>query len=225
VVLVSFLRAVGLPTERMSDDLDAQIGAHRSAGAQRRILVVLDNAASAEQTRPLLPGGPGCFVVVTSRAALTGLVVGEAAHRMFVDLFTSAEGEDMVRAMVGADRAAAEPDASAALIRLCAQLPLALRVATARLAANADEWITEVVDDMSLVQSRLDLLSNTGDDRTAVRPVFDWSYARLPAEQARLFRRLGAHSGLEFGIGAVAALSDTDLTTTRRLLTASPPRI
>jgi tetratricopeptide (TPR) repeat protein len=215
--LVSFLHALGVTEERMPAELDVLVGLYRSMIAGRRMLVLLDNAASADQVRPLLPGVPGCVTVVTSRAMLTGLVIGEAARRIALDLFTQREATRLVSQVVGAERVAAEPDAAADLVRLCARLPLAVRVAASRIATGRHTTLTDVVADIACPRVRLDRLSSA-DDSTAVRVVLDWSYARLPAEHAVVFRRLGLHPVPEFGIPAAAVLTGLDLNQVRRNL-------
>ena len=219
-VLVSFLHALGVPDDRVPEGLDAQVGMYRSLLEGRRVLILLDNAADADQVRPLLPSSAECLVLVTSRSRLGGLVVGETAHRITLDRFDRGEAEGLVRGVVGADRAAAEPGAIRQLVELCAYLPLALRVAAARIAANRHTGIADVVEDLTHDQDRLDALSNTGDERTAVRTVFEWSYARLPGEQARMFRCLGLHPGPEISVSAAAALTATDASTAYRHLEA-----
>ncbi|HET9137907.1 ATP-binding protein [Actinophytocola sp.] len=219
LVLASFLHALGVPDSRTSADLDTQVGTYRSVLAGRRVLIVLDNAAMPAQVRPLLPAAAGSMVVVTSRVDLTGLVVAEAAHRMVVDLFTQAEAETLIRKVVGAELAAAQPDAVADLIAACAGLPLALRVACTRISSRSS-GIAELVAGLSDAQGRLAALSSTGDDRSAVRTVFDWSYSRLPAEFARTFRRLGLHVGPGLSVHAGAALAGVDPATAGRHLEA-----
>jgi tetratricopeptide (TPR) repeat protein len=219
-VLDSFLRALGCPPRQIPIALAAQSALYRSLLTGRRVLIVLDNANSAEQVRPLLPGSPGCLVLITSRASLTGLVVNEAATRLTLDLLTSSEAMDLVRESLGADRVAAESQAVTTLIRICARLPLALRIATARVASRPHLAIADVVAEMEVDRARLDALSPCGDDPTSVRAVFDWSYHRLDAGQAQLFRRLGLHPGPEISLHAAAATADLDLADTRRLLDA-----
>lgn len=220
VVLASFLQALGVPRESVPDDPGAQTGLYRSLLAGRRVLVVLDNAADVEQVRPLLPASAGCLALVTSRTALIGVVVAEGAHRIVLDLFTASEAAELVREAVGPDRAAAEQAAVAELVRLCARLPLALRVATGHVADHRHVSVAEMVEDISGDDDPLSALSRTGDERTAVRTVFDWSFDRLSAELARLFGLLGLHPGLEFGPPAIAALTGTDTTTAQRHLEA-----
>ncbi|MET8089939.1 tetratricopeptide repeat protein [Micromonospora sp. NPDC005220] len=218
LALSAFVQALGLPEHREPRGLDALVRAYRSLLAGRRVLVVLDNAADVDQVRPLLPTSTGCLAVVTSRGVLTSLSVVEGAHRIGIGLFTQHEAEELVRVSVGTDRAAAEPSAVAELVRLCARLPLALRVATARIATRRRVPISDHVADLGQAGQLLEMLGCTGDERIAVRTLFDWSYKQLDAAQARLFRRLGLHPALEFSEYAAAALTGVDKTTAYRRL-------
>ncbi|MFJ8914620.1 ATP-binding protein [Amycolatopsis sp. NPDC102389] len=218
--LNGFLRALGVAARAIPADVDAQAALLRSLLADKRILLVLDNAHSAEQIRPLLPGTAGCMVVVTSRDSLNGLAVTEAAHRLTLGPLDRSEALDLVTGILGTERAAAEPDAVAELVRLCARLPLALRVAASRAAAHPHVTVAEVVTELADDRTRLDVLSEFGDERAAVRVVFDWSYRRLPPGQARLFRRLGLHPGPDFSLPVAAALADLPPADTRPLLAA-----
>jgi tetratricopeptide (TPR) repeat protein len=220
LVLAPFLRALGVAEERVPAELDAQVGMYRSLLAERHVLVVLDNASSPEQVRPLLPGAPGSLVLVTSRANLTGLIITEAASPLTVDLFTPAEADDLVRGIIGHERADAEPNAVADLITACARLPLALRIAASRIAARRHSTVADIVEEITEDHDQLDTLSGSGDNHSAVRPVFDWSYTRLRTEQAGTFRRLGIHPSSEFDVHAAAAVAEVDLSTARRHLEA-----
>jgi tetratricopeptide (TPR) repeat protein len=215
-VLDGFLRALGTPPDAMPAGVDAQAALFRSLLAGRRMLLVLDNAHSADQVRPLLPGTPGCVVVVTSRDSLTGLVVTEGAHRLTLDLLTETEALNMVRNILGPAPVSGEPAAVAELIRLCARLPLALRIAASRVAAGAQVTVAEVVAELADAPTRLEVLSRGADERSAVRAVFDWSYRRLTEGQARLFRRLGLHPGPDLSVDATAAITGLDQSQTRR---------
>jgi tetratricopeptide (TPR) repeat protein len=217
-VLDGFLRALGTPAERMPVGVDAQAALYRSLLGGRRMLIVLDNANSADQVRPLLPGASGCMVLVTSRDSLTGLVVTEAAHRLTLDLLAPAEALALVTGIITTERATAEPAAVADLIRLCARLPLALRIAAGRVAAHPRTTVGEVVAELVDDRDRLDVLSRGDDERTAVRKVFDWSYQRLSAEHARFFRRLGLHPGPDLSVDAAAAVAEVDVAAARGLL-------
>ncbi|MFI7121865.1 ATP-binding protein [Amycolatopsis sp. NPDC049868] len=218
--LGGFLRALGVAARAIPADVEMQSGLLRSMLAGKRVLMVLDNAHSAEQIRPLLPGTPGCMVVVTSRDSLTGLVVTDAAHRLTLDLLTPPEALDMVTGILGAERAAAERGAVDELVRLCTRLPLALRIAASRAAINAHLSVAEVVSELADDRTRLDVLSEFADERAAVRVVFDWSYRRLPVIQARLFRRLGLNPGPDLSLPAAAALAGLSPAATRPLLAA-----
>ncbi|RSM34496.1 hypothetical protein DMA12_48060 [Amycolatopsis balhimycina DSM 5908] len=217
-VLGGFLSALGVPAERMPPSIEAQAGLYRSLLAERRVLVVLDNAKNAEQVRPLLPASAGSVVVVTSRDSLTGLVVTEGATRLTLDLLSLDEAMALVAGIVGTLHAEAEPDALAELVRLCARLPLALRIAAGRVAAGPQTTVAEVVNELTDDRYRLDVLSRNGDERAAVRAVFDWSYEQLMPVQASLFRRLGLHPGPDFSLHAAAALTDLKLSEVRQQL-------
>ncbi|WP_158633272.1 tetratricopeptide repeat protein [Amycolatopsis sp. WAC 04182] len=217
-VLDGFLLALGTPPGDLPQGIEAQAGLYRSLLARRRILIVLDNANSADQVRPLLPASPGCMAIVTSRDSLTGLVVTESATRITLDLLSFGEALQLVTGIIGAERAAAEPVAVAELIRLCARLPLALRIAASRVGADGRTTVTDVVSELLDDRDRIDALSTAGDDRAAVRAVFDSSYQRLTAEQASLFRRLGLHPGPDLSLHAAMALGGLDVRNARRLL-------
>ncbi|MFD2465077.1 ATP-binding protein [Amycolatopsis samaneae] len=218
LVLTSFLRVLGVRENRIPAELDAQASLYRTVLADRRVLVLLDNASTADQVRPLLPGSPGCLVLVTSRASLTGLIVAEAASQVPLDLFALGEAKTLLRNILRSERVDAEPGAVADLIAVCARLPLALRVAATRIAIRPHTSIAELVADIVDERNRLDMLSNSGDEQSAVRTVFEWSYTGLPEEQARLFRRIGLHPGTEFGIPAAAVIADLDPAATYRQL-------
>ncbi|WP_394618649.1 BTAD domain-containing putative transcriptional regulator [Lentzea sp. JNUCC 0626] len=207
VALEGFLRALG--AERIPPGLAERSALYRSALAGLRMVVVLDNARSVDQVRPLLPGRHGGVVLVTSQDDLTGLVVRNGAHRITVGRLTERESLDLLRQMRG-DRVDAELPAAVEVARRCAGLPLALRVAAQRSARLADVVVAlNVLGD-------LDALDVPGDPASSVRSVFSWSYQALPRSAARLFRLLGsrpAHSA-----AAAAALAGVDLPAARRSL-------
>lgn len=159
-ILDGFLRAVGTPVDRMPQGLDARAGLYRSLLADRRMLIVLDNANNADQVRPLLPAAPGCMAVVTSRDSLTGLVITEGATRLTLDLFEPSEAHDLVAGVLGASRTAAEPDAVADLVRLCARLPLALRIAAGRVAGMPHTTVAVSSENLPMIAS--DWMSSAG---------------------------------------------------------------
>lgn len=219
-VLPAFLHALGVPPENLPPSLHAQTGLYRSILAGRRVLIVLDNASSTDQVRQLLPGTAGCLVLITSRASLTGLVIGHSATRLTLDLLTPAEAHQLLHTLLGPARLAAEPEATATLIHYCARLPLALRLAAGHALAYSHTTLSELAAEMADARHRLDLLTDTDDPTLAVRAVFAWSYQRLTDNHARLFRRLGLHPGPEFSLAASAAIAGTELDRARRLLTS-----
>jgi tetratricopeptide (TPR) repeat protein len=217
--LAAFLRSLGVPGQDIPQEETERATRYRSLLAGKRILVLLDNAATAEQVRPLLPGHPECAVVVTSRDSLSGLVARDGARRLDLDLLPVADAVALLRELIGA-RVDAEPDAAVTLAELCARLPLALRVAAELAAAEPGIGLSDLVADLADLHTRLDLLDVGGDPRAAVRAVFSWSYRNLDVDAARTFRLFGLHPGPDFELHAVAALTGTDLEQARRSLDA-----
>ncbi len=217
-VLAGFLRALGLTGPEIPLEVDERAAAYRSLLNGRRVLVVLDNAATVEQVRPLLPGTASCLVVVTSRDSLAGLVARHGARRLDLDPLPPEDAVVLLRALIG-ERIDAEPEAAATLAQQCVRLPLALRVA-AELAAAArpDASLAELVTELGDEHRRLELLDAGGDPRTAVRGVFSWSYRHLPADAARMFRLIGLHPGPDLDQYAAAVLADVSLTRAQHLL-------
>jgi tetratricopeptide (TPR) repeat protein/transcriptional regulator with XRE-family HTH domain len=206
--LAGFLRALGVPGQEIPADSEERAGRYRSLLAGRRMLVLLDNASSAEQVRPLLPATPDCVTVVTSRDTLAGLVARDGARRLDLDLLSPADADILLTALIG-DRAAADPEATSALAARCARLPLALRVAAELAAARPSVPLASLAAELADQQRRLDLLEAGGDPRTAVRAVFSWSYRQLDPAAARLFRLAGLHPAAGLDGHAAAALTGT----------------
>jgi tetratricopeptide (TPR) repeat protein/transcriptional regulator with XRE-family HTH domain len=203
--LARLLRALGVGADHVPVEVEEAAELYRSLLAGRRVLIVLDNAHDSEQVRPLLPGTPGCVVVVTSRDRLAGLVATHGARRLTLDVLTPEEAVELLGKLVGRDRGA-EPAATADLARLCANLPLALRVAVANLASYPDRSIGAYVADLR-ADDRLARLAVDDDPQAAVGAAFDVSYQRLTAEAQRLFRLLGLVPGPDVTIEAAAALA------------------
>ncbi len=204
--LAGFLRALGVPGQQIPAETPERAGLYRSLLADRRVLVLLDNAGSAEQARSLLPGTSGSAVVVTSRDALTGLVARDGAVRLDLELLGAHDARELLRALIGS-RADAEPEATDDLVTACARLPLALRLAAELAASRPSEPLRALAGELASLQRRLDLLDASGDPRTAVRGVFSWSYQHLAPAAAAAFRLLGPHPGPDFDGHAVAALT------------------
>jgi DNA-binding SARP family transcriptional activator len=199
-----FLDALQVPPQRIPVGLDAQACLYRSLLADKRVLIVLDNARDADQVRPLLPGAPGCLVVVTSRNQLSGLVAAQGAHLVTLDVLSTPEAWQLLAARLGAARVTAEPDAVDEIIARCARLPLALTIIAARAAANPTFPLAVLAGELRQAR-RLDALA--GDDATGdVRAVLSWSYHALSDGAARLFRLLGLDTGPELGAPAAASL-------------------
>jgi tetratricopeptide (TPR) repeat protein len=205
--LATFLRSLGLHGADIPLDLDERAACYRTLLAGRRVLVLLDNAYSADQVRPLLPGTQSCMVIVTSRDDLAGLVVRDGARRIDLDVLAQPEAVRLLRTLVGG-RVDANPAAAAALADRCARLPLALRIAAELASAQPNQSLAELVADLSDERRRLDLLDATGDRRTAVRAVFSWSYQHLSPAAASAFDLLGLHPGRDIEAYALAALAD-----------------
>jgi tetratricopeptide (TPR) repeat protein len=213
--LATLLRSLGMSGMDIPADLAERAACFRTLLADLRMLIVLDNARSADQVRPLLPGTGSCLVMVTSRDDLAGLVVRDGAQRLDLDALSEHEAIALLRTLVG-DRVDAEPEAAAVMAERCARLPLALRIAAEMATARRDAPIAHLVDDLGA--GRLDRLDATGDPRTAVRAVFSWSYEHLSAAAADAFARLGLHPGRTLDAYALAALTGADLSRARLLM-------
>jgi DNA-binding SARP family transcriptional activator len=211
------LRALGVPDKQVPPGVDERAALLRTAVAGKRLLLVLDNAHEAEQVRPLLPGA-GSLVLVTSRNQLRGLTVRDGATGLALRELAAAESAALVAAVVGADRAAAEPAAVAELAALCGGLPLALVIAAQQAVRLPDASLAELVADLRASGGRLDLLADPDDPATDPRTVLSWSYRRLEPARARTFRLLGLHPPPRVTLCAAAALLGTDPAGARRQL-------
>jgi len=213
----AFLEALGVPPERIPASPGAQAALYRSLLADKRMLIVADNARDEQQVRPLLPTGPSSLVIVTSRNQLSGLAAIDGARLLTLDVLTQGEAIQLLTARLGSDRAAAEPAAIGEIASLCAHLPLALAVAAARAAARPGFRLAALAAELRGTIDRLDAL-DVGDPAASVRSVFSWSYQQLSGEAARMFRLLGVHPGPDIAAPAAASLAGTDEPGARRLL-------
>ncbi|MFD3514783.1 BTAD domain-containing putative transcriptional regulator [Streptomyces sp. NPDC058657] len=217
--LHGFLTALGVPAQRIPEDTEGRSTLFRSLLADRRILLVLDNARDEQQVRPLLPGGAGCLTLITSRSQLPGLVTTDGAKPLTLPLPSEAEAHQALERRLGAERLAAEPAAAADIIRLCGRLPLALAVVAARAELDPSFPLHAIADDLRHTDGGLDAF--TGSDATTdVRAVFSWSYRSLDELTARLFRLLALHPGPHITVPAAAGLAGLPLPRTRRALDA-----
>ena len=216
-----FLVALGVPAGQIPADAQARSGLYRSVLAGRRVLIVLDNARDAEQVRPLLPGSPGCLVVVTSRSALAGLAAAEGARPLRLGPLGAEQGVRLLAARLGPERVAAEPGAVTELISRCGHLPLALAVMAARAAADpglalgvlagqlagaADAEATATASGGGAGPGPLDVLE-TGDPATSLGQLLSWSHRQLCAPTAHMFALLGVHCGPDVTVPAAASLA------------------
>jgi DNA-binding SARP family transcriptional activator len=216
--LAALLHALAPGAPPAPPGLEERAARYRTAVAGRRMLIVLDNAAGADQVRPLLPGTAGCVVVVTSRDSLAGLVALHGARRIDLDLLPRSEAVALLRRLIGA-RIDDEPDVATALAELCARLPLALRVAAELAVCRPAATLSNLVSELR-PQGRFDLLGAGGDQRAAVRAVFSWSIRQLSDPAARTFMLLGLHPGEQFDTRAAAALVGGDHDEVCRVLDA-----
>jgi DNA-binding SARP family transcriptional activator/tetratricopeptide (TPR) repeat protein len=211
-----FLDALGVPAPRIPQSPDAQVGLYRSLLADRRVLVLLDNARDTDQVRPLLPAAPGCVAVVTSRNQLSGLVAAEGAHLLTLDVLSTSEARSLLAQRLGADTIVVQPEAVDEIVDRCARLPLALAIVCARAAACPDFTLSALAGELRQAQS-IDVLDG-GDPATDIRNVFSWSYHTLTPDTARLFRLLGLHPGPDITAPAAASLTALPLAQARRML-------
>jgi DNA-binding SARP family transcriptional activator len=201
-----FLDALGVPRDEIPTNPDAQAGLYRSLLADRRVLVVLDNARNAEQVRPLLPGTPSCLVVVTSRSQLAGLVATEGARPIRLDLMSPAEARHLLTRRLGAARMSDEARQAEEIIARCGGLPLALVIMAARAVAQPGFPLAALTREPLNVSTGLDIF--VGDDPpTNIRVVFSTSYHAVSEPAARLFRLLSLAPGPDMTALAMASLA------------------
>jgi hypothetical protein len=215
--LSAFLRSLGIAGQDIPPEPAEMARRYRSLLDGRRMLVVLDNARESDQVRLLLPGTPTCFVVITSRDSLAGVVARHGAHRLDIDLLPLVDAITLLRRLIG-ERVDAEPEAAAALVGHCARLPLALRIAAEVATFRPQATLAELVAELTDEQRRLHLLNAGGDPRTAVRAVFSWSYGHLSEDMRRSFRLVGLKPGPDIETSGTAALLGADCYEARRLL-------
>jgi DNA-binding SARP family transcriptional activator len=205
-VLARFLRDLGIEPARIPADAEERAALYRSVLTDREVLIVLDDARDAAHVRPLLPGSASCAVLVTTRSRMPDL-----AGSRFIDLDVLGRDEAwvMFAGIIGESRAQAEPEATGEVLTACAGLPLAVRIAGARLAARSNWTVRTIATRLSDERRRLDWLQ-TGD--LAVRACFEVSFTSLPApdvagvDPAHAFRLLGLWQGSSLGLPAAAAL-------------------
>lgn len=191
-VVHGFMRALGFPAAALPGDLDQAGAEFRTYAAGRRLLLVLDNAADADQVRPLLPGAGDSFTIVTSRAELPGLAALGAADALALEEMDPAESEELLLRLAGTERSAAASAVLAPLVERCGGLPLALRIAS--------DLLTDPAQSIQALAARpLDRIRIPGEDRADLRAVFDLSHRHLGDAERRLHLTLAPLPGGEFG--------------------------
>ncbi len=210
--LAALLRSLGVAAHSVPAALDAQIRLYRTAVNQRRVLLVLDDALDAEQVRPLVPGGAGCMVIVTSRHRLDGMVALDGAHAFPLHVLAEAESREMLSSLTGAHDAAAYGE----LANLCGHLPLALRVVAANMTIHPHTSLPELVTE--LAANRMNGLRMPADRQAAVQAAFTSSYHKLTPASSSLLRRLGTVPCGQFTVDGAAALLGSGSTATQQAL-------
>ncbi|MFF1609739.1 ATP-binding protein [Amycolatopsis sp. NPDC058278] len=212
-----FLDALGVDADRLPSDAHALSAQFRTLVADRRMLIVLDNAASTEQVAPLLPGGSECTVLVTSRNHLAGLQTAHGAGHLVVDVLDEADALALLEGKLGHDRISAEPEAVAALLEYCAGFPLALSIVVSRSSLRPRARLSDLVDELR----NTGLTALSGNDPLASLPtVLSWSFSALAEEQRRAFALWGLAPGPDLSLPAAAALLGVEAGEARRILYA-----
>jgi DNA-binding SARP family transcriptional activator/putative ubiquitin-RnfH superfamily antitoxin RatB of RatAB toxin-antitoxin module len=205
-LLARFLRALGISGSTMPDDTEERVELYRSLLADKKMLVVLDDVTSEEQVQALLPGSPTCAVITTSRMRMSGL---SGATLVDIDVLDTGKSMELLAKIVDSDRVRAEESATVELVRLCGGLPLALRIAGARLTSRPHWSIGALVRRLSAEAGGLDELAYRGLE---LRANIDLTYRSLSAQASRLLRLLTLIPAPDIAEWTAAALLDTDLT-------------
>lgn len=211
-VLGMFLRALGTPPADLPEGIHERAALYRSTLADRRVLVLLDNAHDTAQVRSLLPGTPGCATLITSRSTMVDL---DGVHMIDLSVMEPRDALALFTRIVGDRRASAEPQACRRAVAACGYLPLAIRVAASRLTTRPGWTINTLTDRLADVHRRLQEL-RAGD--LAVHTSFEFGYAQLNASQARAFRLLGLCDGPDISLTAAAAALDTPVHETEHIV-------
>ncbi|MGI5524290.1 BTAD domain-containing putative transcriptional regulator [Micromonospora sp. CA-259024] len=210
--VTALLRQLGVPAERVPVNPDDRLALWRTELAGRRALVVLDNAATADQVAPLLPNGSHCLVLITSRRRLVGVDEGRPSSLPVLD---ADEAIELLGRVAGAERIADEPEAAAEVARRCGYLPLAIRLAGARL-AHRPQW--RVADLAERLVAGAGPLAELAAGQRSVGQAFALSYAQVTPSAQRLFRLIGLYPGGRFDSRVAAALAELPMTETQDLL-------
>ncbi|MEV4560461.1 BTAD domain-containing putative transcriptional regulator [Kitasatospora sp. NPDC049285] len=200
----TFLQALGVPEPQIPDEPARAEDLYRSVTQSLRLLVVLDNVGRADTVRPLIPAGSGSSMVVTSRNVLSDLVVLDGAATLSLGALPVSDAIELVERLVGGERVRAEPEMTLRLVELCDRLPLALRIAVARLTARPAWLIGDLVEELEDERMRLELLDTAGE--SSVTAALGATLHQLSPDAVRLLTRLALHPGVEIDAPAAAAL-------------------
>jgi tetratricopeptide (TPR) repeat protein len=212
-----FLDALDVRRDLRPRGIEAQAAFYRTVLADKRILVVLDNAADEDQVRLLLPAAEGCLVLITSRRRLAGLATREGATLLTLGVLSQPEALELLAGRLGDAPTANAAEAANQLAMLCGRLPLALAIAAVRAAENPKSGVVALTTQMQDIGGRLDAL-DMGERAGSVRAAFSWSYKNLSRPAARLFRLLAAHPGPDISLAAAASLAGCQVVHAKRIL-------
>lgn len=200
VVLENFLKTLGVAADRIPDETDARAALYRGRIADKRTLILLDNAADEHQVLPLLPGGATSMALITSRRSLTTLI---GARHLDLDVFTPDEALELMSRLAGRERVEADPQSARHIVDLYGRLPLAIVLAARRLETRPTWSLRTLATRLARQDPHLDRSSPA----RSVWSVFDLSYNALPPSQKRQFRLLGAHLVTDIDLPAAAAVA------------------
>ncbi|OLF17046.1 ATP-binding protein [Actinophytocola xanthii] len=215
VALRGFLQALGIHPAEVPRHEHAQAGLFRSLVAGRRLLIVLDNAATTEQVTPLLPGSATCVVLVTSRSRLPGLAAAHGARHVPLGVLDDDQAHTLLAARVGTARTAAEPAAAADLVGFCQGFPLALSIVAARAETCPEAALADLATDLR--ELGLEAL-DSADPAASLPAVLSWSHRALRPDQATAFELVALAPGPDIGLSAATALLGSTPGRTRTLL-------
>ncbi|MBR7829415.1 hypothetical protein KDK95_24120 [Actinospica sp. MGRD01-02] len=208
------LRSLDVPEHQIALDAEERVAQLQERLAGTKTLILLDNAASTEQVRPLLPAVPGCMALITSRARLADL---SGAHAFKLDVLPGPAARDLLCAAAGRNRIRPDDPALGDLVELCGRMPLALRIVAARLRHEPDVSVASLV---AMLRADGERLRNLRDDDRGLTDIFECSYVALPEARRRALRLLGLVPGIEFGTHAAAALFEVKPDEAAELLAA-----
>ncbi|HEY4018649.1 MAG TPA: BTAD domain-containing putative transcriptional regulator, partial [Pseudonocardiaceae bacterium] len=213
-----FLEALGVDPAAIPVTLDAQVGLYRSLVADKRMLILIDNAVNTSQVAPLLPGSPSCTVLVTSRDRLSSLTAAHDAYPVQLDVLPEAEARALLTARLGLHRVSGEPQAVDDLLASCAGLPLALSIVAGRAQEHPEFPLTTLATELHDTTHRLAALDE--DNTNSVRTILSWSYTTLTPQHATTFDLLGLAPGPDISRTAATNLTHQHPTTTHTALRA-----